>query len=244
MKSLLLATGALVALSSFAAAADAPARQSSRNSTSLLSSSRVADWSGFYAGVHAGLAMTSDKLTQPDASSPSNIFSADLKPHPVVAGFHFGLLRQVNKFVFGLEADGEFANKQAQTTVLFQGTDTFRSLKSSNRASIRGRVGYVFDSVLFYATGGVAMANFGTRSASTGYTSRSTSGAEWGWTAGAGMEYWLSREFSLLSEYRYTDYGSMNRVSEVRGTVFPTGSSTKHKISDSAIRFGLSYHFH
>ena len=53
------------------------------------------------------------------------------------------------------------------------------------QGSIRGRVGYAFDRVLLYGTGGFALADIDT----DGSGGDDDGGTEWGWTLGAGVDY-------------------------------------------------------
>lgn len=58
-----------------------------------------------------------------------------------------------------------------------------------------------------------------------------------GWTAGAGAEYALRRNWSVKAEYRYTDLG---RASSFDPTL---NSTDDNKLNFHAIRLGASYRF-
>jgi len=124
-------------------------------------------------------------------------------------------------------------------------------------ASFRGRLGLAVDRVLFYGTGGAAVAEFGgatttvvngpgiglppeTFSATTGGST-----TRWGWTVGGGIEWAFNQNWSLAGEYRHTDFGN-------RGTTFPSGlavapifatgtSSSRLKVEQATMR--LNYRF-
>jgi hypothetical protein len=81
--------------------------------------------------------------------------------HDISGGFAGGTIGynwQMNpNWVFGLEADGDWANINGSAPCpnpAFNCTSNVRNL-----ASFRGRVGYVAGPVLFYGTGGAAYAN-------------------------------------------------------------------------------------
>src|SRR5262249_119524 len=79
--------------------------------------------------------------------------------------------------------------------------------------TIRGRLGYAWDRALLYGTGGVAygsVKSHATFSVSNGAgplapltDTVSASKTQWGWTAGAGLQYALSRDWSFKTEYQY-----------------------------------------
>lgn len=89
--------------------------------------------------------------------------------------------------------------------------------------SIRARLGIDAGNVLPYAELGVAFANVGQYNVAP-----SVVGVRTGWTAGAGVEFWLAQSLSANVEYRYTDYGS---------------GSGGTDLTDNSIRVGLNYHF-
>jgi outer membrane immunogenic protein len=77
--------------------------------------------------------------------------------------------------------------------------------------TVRGRVGFAVNNVLFFGTGGVAFGDVRARIASDagnplflGQTSTQV-----GWTAGAGIEWGFAPNWSLKGEYRYVDLGTM-----------------------------------
>src|SRR5947199_43538 len=72
---------------------------------------------------------------------------------------------------------------------------------------VRGRVGYAFDNVMFYGTGGLA---FGELRATTFGLSESHTNA--GWTLGGGAEMGFALNWSAKIEYLYVDLNNSNFV--------------------------------
>ena len=124
--------------------------------------------------------------------------------------------------------------------------------------TLRGRLGVIYDRMLFYGTGGFAYGRF----AVNGKTSRSTSvtddnGAtifsdsssdtfsksQWqsGWTIGAGVEgkFWDPR-WTWKAEYLYLDFGTLETRAGSAGGGNMTISS---KITDHVGRVGVNYRF-
>ncbi len=81
--------------------------------------------------------------------------------------------------------------------------------------SVRGRLGYAFDNVLLYGTGGWAWSsNQYIRTQLTGTLNLATAGTDeavntylGGWTAGGGVAVAFAQNWNAFAEYRYTDYG-------------------------------------
>ena len=67
-------------------------------------------------------------------------------------------------------------------------------------ATLRGRVGYAFNRVLLYGTGGVAFGGLQNGGASSTNT---------GWTAGVGVEAAVTQNVTARVEYRHTDLGNL-----------------------------------
>ncbi len=115
-------------------------------------------WTGFYVGVQAGWAQTQNKLTAGAATSGAG--STIALPTLTKDGFAGGLLAgynyQIGSVVVGAEVDGEFlvTGKGRYTAE----TGDFITAHTNWVGSARGRVGYAFDRVLIYATGGLALA--------------------------------------------------------------------------------------
>jgi len=68
--------------------------------------------------------------------------------------------------------------------------------------TVRARLGYAFDRVLPYVTGGLAWGN--NKITANGVSQSNTST---GWTAGAGVEYALTNNWTARAEYLYMDLG-------------------------------------
>jgi outer membrane immunogenic protein len=101
-------------------------------------------------------------------------------------------------------------------------------VKAETLASVRGRVGWAQDRLMLYGTGGVAWGYVTTPPLDT------LNGWRTGWTAGAGAEYALPRNWSAKIEYRYTDLG---RASSLDPNL---NSTDDNKLNFHAVRLGVS----
>jgi len=155
-----------------------------------------------------------------------NVSNNPTKPSGFAAGIQAGYNWQYGSpWVFGLEGDLQVTGAD----------DTFAPWKFSNPwfGTVRGRVGYSFNNIMFYATAGLAFGEL--RSETFGL---SESHASTGLTVGLGTEFRLT-EFGLPTnwsakiEYLYVG------LAESPFTV--TGASNGYRFG--TIRAGLNYHF-
>ena len=170
---------------------------------------RPDSWAGPYIGGTLGYAWGSV------ANNPT-------KPSGFVGGVQAGHnWQQIDSpWVFGLEGDIQATGAD----------DTFAPWKFSNPwfGTVRGRVGYTFNNVLFFGTGGLA---FGELRATTFGVTESHTNA--GWTLGAGAEMAFAPHWSAKVEYLYVDLANSNFVI--------TGASNGYRFG--LIRAGVNYRF-
>lgn len=214
MKKVLLASASLFALSTFApaTAADLAARPYTKAPAPLAA---VYNWTGFYLGAVGGYA-------QENASG-------DPKMKGGFVGGTLGYNWQTSNIVFGLEADGAWADVNASATAL----GITVASKTDALGTVRGRVGVAFDQVLLYATGGYAWIDNKISVTALGVTV-SDSKFHSGWTAGAGVEAFIAPQWSVKGEYLYRSLAGETYF----GGAVPTGTLNFH-----SVQFGVNYHF-
>ncbi|MGA9201977.1 MAG: outer membrane beta-barrel protein, partial [Pseudolabrys sp.] len=97
----------------------------------------------------------------------------------------------------------------------------------------RARVGYAFNRWLPYVTGGVAYGNI--QAVQPTGTSTSTNV---GWTAGAGVEVGINRNWSAKVEYLHIDLGTATFMGAASGT-----STLAVPVTNELVRAGVNYHW-
>src|ERR1700682_6234776 len=217
MKKFLLATVGLVALGFVApaSAADLAARPYTKAPPPMLPA--LYDWSGFYIGANGGWG-SSRKCW--DLVTAAGSFLLAEGCHNATGGFaggQIGYRWQAGTWVFGLEAQGDWADlkgSQVSTNVipvLGVGAITNRS-KIDSFGLFTGQIGYAFNSALFYVKGGAAETrdlyqDLSTVSGIIGATARET---RWGGTAGVGLEWGFAPGWSIGVEYDHLFMGTRN----------------------------------
>jgi opacity protein-like surface antigen len=185
----------------------------------------LSDWAGFYIGVNGGGAFTEDKFSVDPALRNS-------KPSGGLVGGHAGYNWQYGNVVAGLETDvdGAFISKTFMPEAGVKLKD-----KTDELATARARLGYlVLPNLLVYGTAGAAWGH--TEISKTTAAVNVTDGiSQFGWAAGAGLEYKIWGPLIARAEYLHYDFENTSLVSpSLTGTV---------RESIDAVRGGLSYKF-
>lgn len=200
-----VAAAVLSLVAGFAAPADATDLK--RRSYTVNQPLNAYSWAGPYLGGNLGY-------------SWGSVSNNPAKPSGFSGGVQGGYNWQSGPVVYGLEADLQASASSGR----------FAAWKFSNPwfGTVRGRIGYAIDNVLFYGTGGLA---FGDLRGNFGALSESHASA--GWTAGVGAEFGLAPNWTAKVEYLYVD------LSESRFGI--TGASNGY--SFGLARVGINYRF-
>lgn len=198
-------------------------------------------WTGFYAGVHAGYGWGSE---EDNLSVPVPLPADSFDVNGAIGGVHAGYNQQYDSFVFGVEGDVDLSGLRGSIhTVGAEGAVVGSlSLRNTWQASLRARVGYAFDRLLIYGTGGIAFGDAkvtGVVNSPAGVFTGSETNTLVGWTVGLGAEYAFDDHWSARLEVRYTDFGKSNyRLSGTGGSLrFKSG------FDETVALAGVSYKF-
>jgi outer membrane immunogenic protein len=163
-------------------------------------------WAGLYLGANVGYQWGS-------------VANSNTDPHGVLGGLQLGYNWQYGNFVYGLETDAQLSNAN----------DT-SGIKFSNPwfGTTRGKLGYAFNNMLFYGTGGLA---YGSTKAE--WAGVSESHAHFGWTVGAGAEVGLTPNWSAKVEYLFVN------LADERYAL----TGLDHDFASSLLRFGFNFRF-
>lgn len=224
MKTFFVAGVALPALliASAVGAADLPRRYAPAYAPMVP----VFTWTGFYAGINGGAGFGSfNGRGRAQAGDPSGGLVGG------TIGYNYQL---PNNIVVGVEADADYAG--INSTQTSAGPLTARSALNF-QTTVRGRVGYAVNRMLFFATGGYAGGNVHTTVYDTpnSYFNANSNFLN-GYAVGVGAEYAILPNLSGKLEYLYTDL-------DPAANFVGSPDVTRVGLSSSNIKAGLNYHF-
>jgi outer membrane immunogenic protein len=164
------------------------------------------DWTGFYIGGNGGYG--SNRACWGNFAG-FNTEGCNSKSGGMVGG-QGGYRWQAGQFVFGLEAEGDWANMRASIPSVFRPGWTDSS-KVTSVGLFTGQVGWAVNAALFYLKGGAALTNnnFLVQNAvGTGIYYASSN--RLGGTIGVGFEYGFTPNWSAGIEYDRLMMGNAN----------------------------------
>ena len=193
-------------------------------------------------------------------------FSQDLSSG--TAGITSGCNIQYGSWVWGFETDSNWSGIDDTVTAIFPvtvvpgqgGTTAASNVQTITRrldyfSTYRARLGFAFDRWMVYATGGAVLghikgetdiqyANDGFFLAN-GHFFGDRSVWRLGWTAGGGLEYAFTDNWSLKAEYLFLDLRDLNYEAFCFTCNPNVGQSTNTRIEfrEHVARVGLNYRF-
>lgn len=201
MHSIRQATHAAIALCAMTAGLAASA------SGAWAQASHRTSWQGVYIGGHVGGAVGS--------ISPATTSG-------FVAGAHIGVNGQFDRVILGIEADaGATSNGNSGLGNKF---------RQGNNGSMRGRIGYSFDRVLVFGTGGAAVSNYAYKT-----TLGSMSRMRLGTVIGGGAEVLLTENVVVRGELLHYNFSSSSFAN--------IGGPSSVNPKNNTLRAGMHYKF-
>jgi len=226
LRAQLLAATAMLALNGAAYATDMPVK-----APPVAPVAPVTNWTGFYFGAQVGgvafdpsCSATSSEFSDFLPCSSSPFFQGkggqtnSMSSTAFIGGAKIGYDWQFwSHAVVGVVGDFDWTNLSGTQQTTFTRDPGFIGATNEKidwLASVRGRLGWAFDNVLFYATGGVAWTQIKTSASFTFPGSDSIfdwagqgSSNETGVVAGGGFEYRVSQNLSVVGELLWYDFG-------------------------------------
>jgi outer membrane immunogenic protein len=230
-------------------------------------------WTGFYIGGNLGYGWgrSSNQVTFVDPFFPFVAASSEADGlNRVIGGAQLGYNWQFSPHaVWGLEADWQGSSAGASRSFFDSITlglgappptdkvTTNYESKISWFGTVRGRVGYAWDSLLLYGTGGLAYGKVSLSGTVTevgditgvggpnlnAITPFSISTVKAGWAVGAGIEDALSVNWTWKVEYLYVDLGKVSGVFAAPNGFSNADITAQSRFTDNILRAGLNYRF-
>jgi outer membrane immunogenic protein len=227
MKKFLLATVGLVALGTAApaSAADLAPRPYTKAPPPMVA---IYDWSGFYIGANGGGGWSHKCWDVTNFRVPVTPFREGCHDATGgVAGGQIGYRWQSAGWVFGLEAQGDWADLRGSNVSLFIPGWTNHS-KIDALGLFTGQIGYAWNNVLWYVKGGGAVTDdkYTGTVTTTGALFDSASETRWGGVVGTGLELGFAPNWSVAVEYDHLFMGNRAITATSTGVLagIPAGS--------------------
>ena len=254
MKKLLVGMAGLIALgvAAPASAADLAPRPYVKALPPVVAP--IYDWSGFYIGANGGWGSSHkcwDITNFPGAVVVTTFREGCHDATGGVAGGQIGYRWQTANWVFGLEAQGDWADLKGSNVSAFIPAWTNNS-KVNAFGLFAGQVGYAWNNVLWYVKGGAAVTDdkFRGTVTATGTLFDSANDTRWGGVVGTGLEVGFAPNWSVAVEYDHLFMDRNSRSFTSTGVLLPAiipvgGVFRTDSISQNVdlITARINYHF-
>ena len=195
------------------------------------------NWSGIYLGVNGGYGFGQSNWTNASVSTGS------FNTNGFLVGGTLGANYQTGSYLVGFEGDIDWSSVQGSSSAaacvaLGAAAGTTCQTKSPWLGTARARVGYAFDRLLVFGTGGGAFS--GLQAILNPGGSISPGPSQLGWTAGSGVEYAFTDAVSAKVEYLFVNLGTVACPIATGCGPFALHSFT---FTESLVRAGVNYRF-
>ncbi|GJE29476.1 outer membrane protein [Methylobacterium organophilum] len=204
-------------------------------------------WTGFYAGVNAGYGFRSAPSSFTDATY-GTVTQSKTDRGGFLGGGQIGYNYQFTPgagFVVGVETDIQ-GTAFAKADAAYLGTTPYYTIGSTLDyfGTVRGRVGYAFDRVLIYGTGGFAYGGGSKSSYAASYTGTLPSDFRTGYAFGGGFEYAFTEKLSAKIEALYVNLKQSSTSTTVYDSSVPAYYGlAKTDPGFAVVRAGVNYRF-
>jgi outer membrane immunogenic protein len=233
-------------------------------------------WTGFYIGGDVGGAWADSSGTAiftdpfaPAGQSPI-VTNGSFNRSGFIGGFYAGYNWQFSpNWVFGIEGDWSWTDRNGGSFCgvtsggaagCIDNTFGFVRVDANNDwiATLRGRLGYTWGSVMLYGTGGAAWVNNSVtltadcRVAGCGalvlpgqFASATFSNTRTGWVAGLGLEWMITPNWLIRGEWLHVDVGNSSGVLNIPTGIVGTTQTVawNRNLTIDIARFGIAYKF-
>jgi outer membrane immunogenic protein len=172
----------------------------------------IYDWSGFYVGLNGGGASSHQCLTVTSVAGNA-VFPNSEGCHNAtggLAGGQAGYRWQMANWVFGLEAQGDWASLKGSTASLAAIIPFTNQTRIDALGLFTGQAGYAWNNVLVYVKGGAAVTDnkYSSFFTATGIQFNQASDSRWGGVVGTGLEIGFAPNWSVAIEYDHLFMGN------------------------------------
>jgi outer membrane immunogenic protein len=206
----------------------------------------------FYVGVQLGGASSDVSMTEYDAGT-SNLgaeeYSWDGDDSGAIGGVYLGLnYMPTELLMIGVEADLVYADLSDESYRDRMGApdpieEYLYGWETGLQGSVRARAGVMLGNALFYGTGGLAIGkqSFDVYEFNSDTNAESFDETMTGWTAGGGVEYAFSSNWTARIEYRYTDFGDVTITPSIDD--YNRNFDNDIEVTQQSAMAGIAYRF-
>src|SRR5580700_4935489 len=211
----------------------------------------VYDWSGLYLGLNGGGASSHDCLTITSVAGGAITPNSEGCHNATggLAGGQIGYRWQTTNWMFGVEAQGDWADLKGSNASLTALIPYTNQTKVDGIGLFTGQVGYAWNNVLLYVKGGAAVTDnkyssffpVGNFFAAAGVPFNTESDTRWGGAVGAGLEVSFAADWSVGVEYDHLFMGNPNITFPATSIAVGRTDNIKQDIDMGTVR--LNYRF-
>jgi outer membrane immunogenic protein len=244
MKKALLVGVSLVAMGTAPAfAADLPARAYTKAPEMMMPA--LYDWSGFYIGLNGGDASSHECYTINSVAGVAVVPNSE-GCHNATGGLlggQVGYRWQMTSWVFGFEAQGDWADLRGSNSSLTAIIPYTNQTKVDAIGLFTGQIGYAWNNVLWYAKGGAAVTDnkYSSFFTATNVQFNAASDTRWGGAVGTGIEFSFAPNWSVAFEYDHLFMGNPNITFPTSTNAVTRSDSIKQDVDMGTVR--INYRF-
>lgn len=194
------------------------------------------NWTGFYLGGTIGGVRSSSENAN-NTFFPSTPYVTGLNSAGVIGGVEAGYNYQIGRAVLGIEGDVSWSSLNGTTAAAPDPVAQTYSSRPNALGTVRGRLGWAFDRLLVFGTGGAAFADLHEQFVWANNLTASPGAEVTGWTVGGGLEYAFGDHWTAKAEYLHV--GFPDRTVTTSGIPYTFAFKDAFDIG----RVGINYRF-
>ena len=225
-----------------ALAADLPARAYTKAPAIVAP---IYDWSGFYIGLNGGGASSHECYTITSVAGVAVTPNSEGCHNATggLAGGQIGYRWQAANWVFGVEAQGDWASLTGSNSSLTARIPYMNQTKVDAIGLFTAQVGYAWNNVLWYVKGGAAVTDnkYSSFFTASGIVWNQASDTRWGGAAGTGIEVGFAPNWSVAVEYDHLFMGNPSVTFPATSTAVGRSDNIRQDVDMGTVR--INYRF-
>lgn len=203
------------------------------------------NWTGFYIGLDGGGAASHECWTITSVAG-APVFPNSEGCHDATGGLvggQIGYRWQATKWVFGIEAQGDWADLKGSNSSLTAITPYINQTRIDAIGLFTGQVGYSWNNMLLYVKGGAAITDnqYSSHFTASNVVFNQASETRWGGAVGTGLEFGFAPNWSVGVEYDHLFMGNNSVTFPASAIAVTRSDSIRQGLDMGTVR--LNYRF-